>query len=345
MIKITKGNLLDANVEALVNTVNTVGVMGKGIALQFRKAFPENYQAYRKAFIDESLSIGEMHVFATNKFSPKFIINFPTKKHWRAKSRIEDIEQGLKNLIDVIKTYQIKSIAIPPLGCGNGGLDWADVRPLMEKYLSPLQEVEVQIFEPGGTPDAIKMRVNTPEPNLTPARAALIALFEVYLLPGYRLSMLEIQKLAYFLQNAGEPLKLKFEKNSYGPYAENLHHLLQKIDGHFINGYGDRTQKVLDQTVEIAPTALSKVNAFLASDPGSTLRRIDNVSRLIDGFEYPHGMELLSTVHWVSKELGESGDENKIISAVHSWSDRKRKNFPAREIVIALEQLKKEEWI
>ncbi|HEV7643247.1 MAG TPA: macro domain-containing protein [Pyrinomonadaceae bacterium] len=346
MIKVVQGNLLEADVEALVNTVNTVGVMGKGIALQFRKAFPENYKAYLEACKNNEIEIGKVHVFATNKFNPKFIINFPTKKHWRAKSKIRDIEAGLIDLAKVIKHYEIKSIAIPPLGCGNGGLNWDEVKPLIESALTPLKDVEIYVYSPTGSPEAIQMKVATKKPNLTSVRAALLALFKVYLLPGYRLSMLEAQKLAYLLQVAGEPLRLKFEKKYYGPYAENLHHLLQRIDGHFIRGYGDRTQKVIDQTIELIPEAFTEVDDFLFVEKEETLERLARVSRLIEGFEYPYGMELLSTVHWVSAELEEERRNLKnVVLAVHSWSSMKKEKFSPREIKIAWQRLRKQKWV
>ena len=154
MIKLVKGDLLKADAEAIVNTVNIVGVMGKGIALQFKQAFPENYEAYRKACDHHELQPGKMFVFATNKFvNPKYIINFPTKRHWKGKSRMEDIETGLKALVDAIKKLEIRSVAVPPLGCGNGGLHWDDVRPRIEAVFRSLQDVTVLLYTPHGAPD------------------------------------------------------------------------------------------------------------------------------------------------------------------------------------------------
>src|SRR5690349_8544281 len=125
MIEHKAGDLLRADVEALVNTVNTVGIMGKGVALQFRQAYPDNYAAYRKACTHGEVQIGKMFVFATGYLTnPRLIINFPTKRDWRSKSRLEDIEAGLIDLVAVVRSERITSIAIPPLGCGNGGLQW-----------------------------------------------------------------------------------------------------------------------------------------------------------------------------------------------------------------------------
>ena len=130
MVELVTGNLLQADVEALVNTVNTVGAMGKGIALQFKQAYPANFEAYRKAVARGDVQPGRMFVFETGLLTnPRIIVNFPTKRHWRGGSRIEDIDAGLQDLAHVIVTRGIRSIAIPPLGCGNGGLDWGEVRP------------------------------------------------------------------------------------------------------------------------------------------------------------------------------------------------------------------------
>src|SRR6266700_2120693 len=242
MIHYKTGNLLEASADALVNTVNSVGVMGKGIALQFKQAFPENYEGYRQACERGEVEPGRMFVFATgNLMGPRFIINFPTKRHWKGKSKIQDVESGLDALVHVIQANRIKSIAVPPLGCGNGGLNWKSVRKLIERKLSPLENVEILVYEPTGAPANREMKVATKEPNMTRGRAALLGIFSKYLIPGYELTMLEIQKLAYFLQEAGEPLRLRFVKDKYGPYAETLHHVLQRIEGHFIHGYGDRS--------------------------------------------------------------------------------------------------------
>ena len=209
MIELKKGNLLDADAEALVNTVNTVGVMGKGIALQFRQAFPENFRVYEAACKREQVRPGRMFIFHTNTLhNPKIIVNFPTKRHWKGKSRIEDIDAGLKDLIEAVKREQVKSIAVPPLGCGNGGLKWSEVRPRIEEAFKGVPDVKVYLYEPAGAPKPAEMKVATARPKMTGARAAILLLMSRYQVPGYRLTLLEIQKLAYFLQMAGEPLKL-----------------------------------------------------------------------------------------------------------------------------------------
>ena len=155
MIKIERGNVLEAQAETLVNTVNCVGFMGKGIALQFKKAYPENFEAYQKACRAHEVQPGRMFIFARESMlDVKFIINFPTKRHWKGKSRYEDIEDGLKALVADVRRLGTRSIAIPPLGCGLGGLDWDRVRPMIQAAFAELPDVEVILFEPAGAPEA-----------------------------------------------------------------------------------------------------------------------------------------------------------------------------------------------
>ena len=180
MIEYKKGNLLESEAEALVNTVNCVGVMGKGIALQFKQAYPDNFKEYEKACKNNMVMPGKMFVVDTGSmFNPRYIINFPTKRHWKGKSKIEDIQSGLIDFIEIIREYGIRSVAIPPLG-GNGGLNWEDVRPLIEEAALKVPEVLFMVYPPIGSPEPDKMRVGTEKPKLTRARALLIMLMNLY---------------------------------------------------------------------------------------------------------------------------------------------------------------------
>ena len=318
--------------------------MGKGIALQFKQAFPENYTAYATACKRGEVEPGKMFVFHTDTFhNPKWIINFPTKRHWKAKSRLQDIESGLESLIGIVRRENIKSIAVPPLGCGNGGLDWAVVRKKIHEAFAALPDVDVQLFSPSGAPAPEKMRIATSRPRMTAGRAAIVALMGRYAIPGYRLALLEIQKLGYFLQMAGEPLKLEFQKQRYGPYSEVLHHVLQRIEGHFVRGYGDRSR---DASIYVLPGALEEAETFLSSE-SATLERFERVAALIDGYETPYGMELLSTVHWVTtfEETAAKTNPELAIAAVHSWNEHKRRTFTPERIVTAWRRLKSEDWL
>ncbi|MCX7048795.1 MAG: macro domain-containing protein [Candidatus Sumerlaeota bacterium] len=344
MIENTKGNLLEADAEALVNTVNCVGFMGKGIALQFKQAFPDNFKAYQQACARGEVRPGRMFVHETGSFhNPKYIINFPTKRHWRGNSLMEDIDAGLNALVEEIKTRNIRSIAAPPLGCGNGGLDWADVRPRIERALAAIPGLQTLLYEPAGAPPAAAMPVRTERPKMTEARALFVKLMERYTVLAYRLTLLEIQKLAYFLQEAGQPLRLKYEPGFYGPYATNLNKVLERIEGHFTRGYGD-SQKP-DVEIELLEGAVEEAETFLAGKTEERAR-LEHVSRLIEGFETPYGMELLSSAHWVATH----GDPKATIptegvAAVHAWNNRKARMFSAAHIETAWTRLQELGWI
>ena len=204
MLELTRGDILKANTEALVNTVNCVGVMGRGIALQFRKAFPENFKAYKTACDKKQLHPGKMFIYDLNRFeNPRYIVNFPTKRHWKGKSKIEDIESGLKALVQEVSSRNIRSIAIPPLGCGLGGLDWTKVMHLIERAFHKLPRVHVLLYEPAGAPVAQVMVKEKKSPKMTIGRAALLGLMSRYLkaVMDPSISLLEIHKLMYFMKS------------------------------------------------------------------------------------------------------------------------------------------------
>lgn len=344
MIHDATGNLLEADVEALVNTVNCVGFMGKGIALQFKQAWPDNFEAYAEACKAGAVQPGRMFIWETGRMiNPKFLINFPTKRHWKGKSRIEDIKSGLRALVAEIRRLGIRSVAVPPLGCGNGGLDWTDVRPLIEAAFAELSDVEVSLYSPQGAPAAKAMPVNTAKPKMTASRALFIKLMHQYGTLSYRRTLLEIQKLGYFLQESGEPLRLRFEAGIYGPYAANLNKVLELLEGHYIRGYGD-SQKP-DTEVELLPGAVEDADNFLTSHSDSVTRLL-RVAELIEGFETPYGMELLSTVHWVCTH-GETKaiDAEAAIRSVQSWNDRKREMFRCEHIRLAHRRLSELAWL
>jgi O-acetyl-ADP-ribose deacetylase (regulator of RNase III) len=344
MIELAQGNLLEADAEALVNTVNCEGYMGKGIALQFRQAYPENFRAYERACHAHEVQPGRMFTVTTGQMvNPQYIINFPTKRHWRGASRIEDIRAGLKALVQEVKRLGIQSIAVPPLGCGNGWLNWWEVRPMIEQALQAVPDVRVLLFEPRGAPDAKAMPVRTERPKMTPGRALVIKLMQGYAALGYSRTLLEIQKLAYFLQEAGEPLRLRYEAGLYGPYAANLNKVLERIEGHFIRGYGD--SQTPETEIELLPDAIEEAEAFLAGRQDSSAR-LQRVADLIDGFETPYGMELLSTVHWVARHQKPSAtNADEAVAAVHAWSDRKRQMFKSDHIRVAWQRLQEQGWL
>ncbi len=344
MTKMVKGNVLEADAEALVNTVNCVGFMGKGIALQFKQAFPENFQAYQRACHKKKVLPGHMFIFPTDGMvNPHYIINFPTKRHWRGKSRLEDIDSGLRALVEDVRRLKISSIAIPPLGCGLGGLDWPVVRSMIQEAFKQIPETCVLLYAPEGAPDARTMPIHTERPEMTPARALFVKLMDRYLELTYRLTLLEIQKLAYMLQEAGEPLRLRYEAGHYGPYAPNLNKVLERIEGHFTRGYGD-SQKP-DVEIELLPGAVEEAETFLKEHQES-LARLERVSRVIEGFETPYGMELLASVRWVARQGGKPAtDVSEAISSIHNWNERKRGMFREAHIRKAWLRLDEQDWL
>lgn len=339
MIKYTKGNIIKSDAEALVNTVNCVGIMGKGIALQFKKAFPEAYfSAYRKACKNMELQPGKVMVWPTGQFiNPKYIINFPTKQHWKGKSKYEYIESGLNALKVEIKKLNIRSIAIPPLGSGLGGLQWSKVKSMIKAALADIPELEALIYEPEGAPKAEDMPVRAKIPKMTIARALFIKLMQFYSRHAYRLTLLEIQKLAYFLQESGIPLRLNYVKHFYGPYAHNLNKVLEIMEGHFIRGYGDTQQP--DVEISLLPDAVKQADKFLQKHVVEK-EKLEQVINLVDGFETPYGMELLSSVHWVLKRE-KTKNVNK---SIQEWNERKVKIFQTKHIELAEKWLKEEDW-
>jgi O-acetyl-ADP-ribose deacetylase (regulator of RNase III) len=344
MIEYKTGDIFAEDVEALVNSVNCVGVMGRGIALQFKIRFPENFKAYARACKREEVRPGRMFVFETGQLTnPRYIINFPTKRHWRGKSRIEDIEAGLEALTQEISERNIRSIAVPPLGSDLGGLDWSEVRPRMEARLRAVDGVQVVIFTPGSAPADGRPNFSTRAPRMTPGRAALVALMHRYLagvLDPF-VTLLEVHKLMYFLQVAGEPLRLKYEKAPHGPYAQNMRHVLKEIEGHLVSGYIDGVDNP-DKPLELVPGAMKDAEAFLESNPGTGVR-LDKVVDLVEGFESSFGLELLATVHWVGIERPNATVE-EIINKTYAWGSQKQQ-FSERQIHIAFEVLTSKGWL
>lgn len=343
MIVYKDGDILREETDAIVNTVNCVGVMGRGIALQFKKAFPENFRAYVEACQRKAVVPGKMFVYATGTLTrPFFIVNFPTKRHWRGKSSLADIEAGLEDLVCVIKGRGIASIAIPPLGCGLGGLDWPSVRACMEERLASLEHVRVVLYLPNGAPKNENMVHAAKAPHMTTGRAALVELIHRYLrgLLDPFITLLELHKLMYFLQMAGEPLRLVFKKAPFGPYAENLRHVLHAIEGFYIIGYADGGDTP-GKPLYTVPGAERDAAAILERCP-ETRARLEHVFRLVEGFESSFGLELLASAHWVI--LNEKpASLDALVEKIYAWNPNKRK-FSHRQIALAASVLHSQGW-
>lgn len=351
MIEFTQGNLLEADVEALVNTVNTVGVMGKGIALMFKERFPANMAAYAKACKTHEVQTGKMFVTETGELmGPRWIVNFPTKQHWRAKSQIQWIIDGLFDLRNFIEENHVKSIAIPPLGAGNGGLNWDDVKPHIVEILGDLQNVKIIVYEP------IAKYQNVAKPKdvekLTPARALIAELIRRYWVMGMDCSLLEIQKLAWFLERTIEaeglknPLNLKFEAKNYGPYADKLRHLLNGLDGSYLKSEKRISDCSPLDVIWFNDDKRATIELYLKTEAKDYLSALEKTTKLIDGFESPFGIELLSTVDWLLYKKQSSPSIESLLEGIRQWpagdrwAQRKLRLFDSSKLELALNHLK-----
>lgn len=350
MIKFDHGNLLDAETEALVNTVNTVGVMGKGVALMFKEAFPDNFKQYEAACAAKQVRLGKMFVTErSDLYGPRWIINFPTKAHWRYPSKLEWIAEGLDDLKAVLEKNSIKSIAIPPLGAGNGGLSWSEVRSLIIDKLSSLKDIKIIVYEPTKKYQNVAKRSGVEK--LTPARALMAELIRRYCILGIECSLLEVQKLGYFaerivVKNSLHTLRFGFGANKYGPYSEKLKHMLNSLDGSYLH-----CEKRLGDAGPFDPIHFNdakkdRVFAYFTTTEAKTYRSaLDATTDLIDGFESPLGMELLATVDWLVHHENVAPKLDEIKAALPRWpggkdaGERKLHLFEDRTIQIALTAL------
>lgn len=351
MIQFTTGNLLDADVDALVNTVNTAGIMGKGIALMFKEAFGENFEQYSVACKAGEVKTGRM--FVTERrglMGPRWIINFPTKQDWRTKTKLEWIDQGLVDLRKVILEKEIRSVALPPLGCGNGGLDWSEVKPRIERALADLADVQVLVFEPTDKYQNVAKRAGVEK--LTPARALIAELVRRYWVVGFECSLLEIQKLAWFMErslrtlNIDDPLKLGFEPNRYGPFAHRLNHLLNSLDGSYLHCNKRLSDADPMDVIWFDDARRPMLDTYLKSGEAHIYHEaLARTEAVIDGFQSPLGMELLATVDWLLVKGGHSPTLESIKDGLARWpggqqaGERKLRLFEDRLILLALERL------
>lgn len=351
MITFTDGNLLAAPVDALVNTVNEVGVMGKGIALMFKECFPENYRTYERACKRGEVRVGHVFVVANlDSQEPKWIVNFPTKKHWRNPSQIEWIREGLTELRAWILDAGIKSIAVPPLGCGNGGLHWRAVKKLINETLSDLHDVDVQVYSP--TPTYQNKPKKLGVQKLTPARAMIAEMVHRYGILGFDCSLLEVQKLAWFIQRGlavakvDNPLKLVFQAGKYGPYSDNLRHILEGLDGSYLRSSKRIADANPHDTISFEEESEGKLNKyFLQARMRKYAQAMRWTEHMIEGFETPFGMELLATVDWLIYSNAAQATLESVRSGVERWpysieaAKRKAKLFDERVLSIALRRV------
>lgn len=339
MIVETTGNLLLDNAQALVNTVNTVGVMGKGLALQFKRAFPSNFDTYARACADGRVEPGR--IFITSLGDGRWILNFPTKRHWRQPSRLEDIRSGLDDLVRTIVELGVSSVALPPLGCGNGGLNWQVVRPLIFEKLDRL-DVEIRLYGPG-TPSPEEMPVRSRRPELTRTRARLLAAINRYTQAAFaagvavdaNTSLLEAHKVVYLVQAGGLDLGYRFERGHFGPYSADLDREISAMEGHYLIGFGDGTGGARAD-LRLLPAA-EQAERHVAND--DEFRMVwSRVAQAVFGYEYPDGMELLSTVHFIARQYDRL-DATEVARQVAAWNPRKQRLFPSEDVHTACHHL------
>lgn len=325
MIQYITGNILDSNAQALINTVNTMGIMGKGIALQFKKAYPNSYKAYVKASKNEEVKVGKMFVtFDSNTITGEriIIINFPTKTTWRKPSEYKYIEDGLEDLVEVINNKQIKSIAIPPLGSGNGGLNWEKVKKLIEQKLGHL-DIDIYVYEPTLQ---IQEHLMKERVKLTDGRALLLYVLYDLVKNGEYVSEFSSEKVCYFLQKFGAKkyFKLEFEPYFYGPYSGKVRFVLNVINGSYLMGYSDMNKKPFDPLTLVAG-AFDTVKDHV--EKNSELSEIANKTiNFLSGFYSDFALKLLSSIDYVSTKEN-SFDKQVIAKGLEKWSDRKRTLF------------------
>ncbi|MCX7140610.1 MAG: macro domain-containing protein [Proteobacteria bacterium] len=351
MIKYTQGNLLEANAEVLVNTVNTMGVMGKGIALMFKERFAENFRQYAAACKARQVRTGKMFITEVRELDgPRWIVNFPTKQHWRPPSKMEWVAEGLQDLRQFLLENHVKSVAIPPLGAGNGGLVWEEVREQIELALADLKDTDILVFEPTQQYQNVAKRSGVDK--LTPARALIAELVRRYWVLGMECSLLEIQKLAWFLERAIEkmapdnPLDLRFQADKYGPYANRLDHLLNSLDGSYLHCDKRISDASPLDVIWFDDDRKDFLQLYLKSaDAKPYIEALEHTSALIDGFESPFGMELLATVDWLLVRGGCEANVSSIRQGLRQWpvdeaaAERKCRLFDDRAIGIALDRL------
>ena len=336
MIKSVKGNLLEDDAQALVNTVNTVGVMGKGIALQFREAFPDNYKIYRNACKRNELTIGRMLI--TQEFTLhgcKIIINFPTKTTWRKPSEYSYIQEGLTALRTEIISRGIQSIAIPPLGSHNGGLDWSVVRKMIVNTLGDLN-CEIRLYEPS---DVIIERLKEERVKFTPARAMLLDMMCEMVSYGEFPSIFAAEKIVYFLQRFGASnvFNIQFKPYIYGPYSGGkIAHVLYYLNGSYIKGMAGMETKPF-QEIWLMDGTREAVKEYLEKEENHPYRALlSKTKHFLEGFYSQYSLELLASVDYIlcnneSLKNSDKGNRQFILEEVNkelaSWNTHKKQLF------------------
>lgn len=347
MIKFVNGDIFKSEAQTLVNTVNCVGVMGKGLAKEFKDRFPEMNRQYVAACKRGEVRSG--HPFLYRDLT-RVILCFPTKDNWKGPSKYEFVEAGLDTIAAKYPQWGITSMAIPPLGCGLGGLDWKKVRSLIEKYLGSLP-IPIDVYEPGPVGAKLTTPVRKAPVTRVKMTESLALTGELIIrarkrLPASKpLGRLLVQKLAYFAQSAGASLKLKFQKHNFGPYDYNLNHLIERLEGLYVRDisatYARSDLQILDE--DSWQRAISELKGQMLASVAALDASIDLLSTA-DLEE----AELLSTTYFAWNALlasGELGTVAEIDDFIQCWSAQKKEKFGPRDIKRAVEYLAERGWM
>jgi O-acetyl-ADP-ribose deacetylase (regulator of RNase III)/uncharacterized protein YwgA len=351
LVKLTKGDVLRSQAQAIVNTVNCVGIMGKGVALAFRRKYPEMYRDYMARCDKDEVQVGKPYSY---KVDDRIVVNFPTKRHWRSVSRLSDIEAGLRYLRAHLNEWGITSIALPPLGCGNGQLDWAVVGPTLHNYLGTFG-IPVELYVPHEVPlgDAQLGLIDVPlSPTVPPhkvrdssiALVAILANLEEAGIYHWPVGRLMLQKIAYFATVGGLPTGLEFQAVSYGPFAPGLKRELARLQD---NGLVHEERRGQMFEVTVGPTfaaARAQTQDFLIQ----WREVVERVSNLVARF-HTRQAEVAATVHYAASDLGARLNRapcaSEVLKAVEQWTIRRKPPFKHDDISQAIVSLATQGWI
>ena len=357
MITVRIGDIFESDAQTLVNTVNCVGIMGKGIALEFKNRFPDMYDDYVQRCKERRVKLGQPYLY--HRLTPPSILNFPTKDHWRSVSRLQDIVGGLLYLEAHYREWGITSLAVPPLGCGHGQLEWRVVGPTLYRHFKQL-EIAIDLFAPFGTPheelkpaflDAAKeagpaTSRQAPEYRVPPAWVALVDILrrvehEPYHRPVGRVTF---QKIAYFATESGIPTGLRYRRGSFGPYAADVkRHVTALVNNGLIRE--ERLGRMF--AVRVGQTFDDARRAY--SDQLEQWR--DVLEKVADLFMRINTQqaEVAATVHFAANELENCGeaqpDESAILRTVMDWKQRRRPPLEEKEVALTIRNLNILSWI
>ncbi|MGV1008084.1 MAG: type II toxin-antitoxin system antitoxin DNA ADP-ribosyl glycohydrolase DarG [Dermatophilaceae bacterium] len=352
-VRLAAGDLLKSRAQTLVNTVNCVGVMGKGIALGFKRRYPTMYADYVERCRRGEVRVGEPYLYRSHDH---LIVNFPTKTHWRAVSRLSDIVAGLEYLAEHSASWGITSLAVPPLGCGNGQLEWGVVGPTLIRYLARL-DIPVELYVPYGEPldmpqlalgdmDFGAAEGSAGERHLDPEWVAVVAVLDRLERQPHHwpVGRIMFQKLVYFAAKSGIPTGLDFEASSYGPFAQGLQRMMGRLQN---NGLVAERQRGRMFEVQVGPTYRDAVAEFRT--PMEQWREaVDRTADLMSRMN-TQTAETAASVHYVAetlyKRFGRSPTASEVVDAVEKWKVRRKPPMTREAILEAMALLARRRWI